>query len=91
MLASLWAARDEGPKEVIVAVPVGAQEAIERLEREADDVVCPYVPPYFYAIGQFYADFGQVSDQEVIEILQAYRQQTKDRERRAIDDWKSEV
>ena len=74
MQASLWAARDEGPKEVIVAVPVGAQDAIERLEREADDVVCPYVPPYFYAIGQFYADFGQVSDQEVIEILQAYWQ-----------------
>jgi predicted phosphoribosyltransferase len=72
MQASLWAARDEAPKEVVVAVPVGAQDAIERLEQDADDVVCPYVPPYFYAIGQFYADFGQVDDQEVIEILQAY-------------------
>jgi putative phosphoribosyl transferase len=75
MQASLWAARDEGPKEVIVAVPVGAQDAIEKLEHEADDVVCPYVPPYFYAIGQFYADFEQVDDPEVIQILQAYRQQ----------------
>lgn len=74
MQASLWAARDEGPKEVIIAVPVGAQDAIERLEHEADDVVCPYVPPYFYAIGQFYADFEQVDDLEVIEILQAYQQ-----------------
>jgi putative phosphoribosyl transferase len=74
MQASLWAARDEAPKEVVIAVPVGAQDAIERLEREADDVVCPYVPPYFYAIGQFYADFGQVDDQEVIEILQAHSQ-----------------
>ena len=74
MQASLWAARDEGPKEVIIAVPVGAQDAIERLEHEADDVVCPYVPPYFYAIGQFYADFGQVDDEEVIEILQARSQ-----------------
>jgi putative phosphoribosyl transferase len=75
MQASLWAARDEAPKEVIVAVPVGAQDAIERLEHEADDVVCPYVPPYFYAIGQFYGDFEQVDDPAVIEILQAYRQQ----------------
>ena len=75
MQASLWAARDEGPKEVVIAVPVGAQDAIEKLEREADDVVCPYVPPYFYAIGQFYADFGQVDDQEVIEILQGYQRQ----------------
>jgi len=74
MQASLWAARDEAPKEVVIAVPVGAQDAIERLEREADDVVCPYVPPYFYAIGQFYADFGQVDDQEVIEILQTHSQ-----------------
>jgi predicted phosphoribosyltransferase len=73
MQASLWAARAETPKEIVVAVPVGAQDAIERLEHEADDVVCPYVPPYFYAIGQFYAEFGQVDDQEVIEILQAYR------------------
>jgi predicted phosphoribosyltransferase len=82
MQASLWAARDEAPKEVVVAVPVGAQDAIERLEREADDVVCPYVPPYFYAIGQFYADFEQVGDQEVIEILQAHRQQTQERRQR---------
>lgn len=73
MQASLWAARDEGPKEIVVAVPVGAQDAIERLQRDADDVICPYVPPYFYAIGQFYVDFGQVDDREVIEILQAYR------------------
>ncbi len=73
MEAALWAARQEGPKEIVIAVPVGAQEAIERLEREADDVVCPYVPPYFYAISQFYADFGQVEDQEVIEILREYR------------------
>jgi len=73
MQASLWAARDEMPKEVVIAVPVGAQDAIEKLEHEADDVVCPYVPPYFYAIGQFYADFGQVDDREVIEILDAHR------------------
>ena len=55
-----------------MAVPVGSQDAIERLEREADAVICPYVPPYFYAIGQFYADFGQVDDVEVIEILQSH-------------------
>lgn len=72
MQASVWAARGEGPKEVIVAVPVGAQDAIERLQREADEVVCPYVPAYFYAIGQFFVDFGQVSDQEVMAILEAH-------------------
>jgi putative phosphoribosyl transferase len=78
MEAALWAARDEGPKEVIVAVPVGAQDAIEGLQREADDVVCPYVPPYFQAIAQFYADFRQVGDEEVIEILRAQSQETRE-------------
>lgn len=74
MQASIWAARGERPGEIIVAVPVGAQEAIARLEHEADRVVCPYVPAYFYAIGQFFEDFGQVDDREVLEILQAYTQ-----------------
>jgi putative phosphoribosyl transferase len=72
MQAALWAARAEGPEEVVVAVPVGAQDAIERLQREADNVICPYVPAYFYAIGQFFEDFGQVDDREVMEILQAH-------------------
>jgi putative phosphoribosyl transferase len=78
--------------DIVLTRKLGAQDAIERLEREADDVVCPYVPPYFYAIGQFYADFGQVDDQEVIEILQAYnrpagdgRQRTEGSERRTAD------
>lgn len=74
MQASVWAARHEGPEQIVVAVPVGARDAIERLEREADEVVCPYMPVYFYAIGQFFVDFGQVSDEEVIEILQAHSQ-----------------
>jgi predicted phosphoribosyltransferase len=72
MQASIWAARDEGPGEIVVAVPVGAQDAIARLEREADSVVCPYIPTYFYAIGQFFESFEQVDDREVMEILQAY-------------------
>ena len=72
MQASIWAAREEQPREVIVAVPVAPGDAVKRLEGEADRVVCPYIPPYFYAIGQFYVDFEQVGDQEVMEILQAH-------------------
>lgn len=72
MQASIWAAREEGPSRIVVAVPVGSQDAIERLQQEADEVVCPYIPEYFYAIGQFFVDFGQVDDEEVMEILQAH-------------------
>lgn len=72
MQASIWAVREEEPGLIVVAAPVGSRDAIERLEREADEVICPYVPEYFYAIGQFYTDFRQVSDEEVLEILRAH-------------------
>jgi len=72
MRASLWAARAEGATEVVVAVPVGAPDAIEMLRDEADQIVCLLVPEYLYAIGQFFLDFRQIDDQEVMDILQAH-------------------
>ena len=72
MRASIWAARAEGAAEVTVAVPVGAPESIEMLREEADQVVCLLVPEYLYAIGQFFLDFRQVDDEEVIGILKAH-------------------
>ena len=79
MQASIWAAREEGPQEIVVAVPVGPLDAIERLKHEADHVVCPYVPRYFYAIGQFYLDFEQVDDRAVMEILAKYNPELGER------------
>lgn len=49
---------------VIVAVPVAPPETLDRLRAEADDVICVETPPSFGAVGQFYDDFGQVSDGE---------------------------
>jgi putative phosphoribosyl transferase len=72
MQASVWAAREERPERIVVAVPVGAEDAIERLSQEVDEVICPRVPEYFHAIGQFFEDFGQVSDEEVMEILRTH-------------------
>jgi predicted phosphoribosyltransferase len=79
MQASIWAAREEGASRIMVAVPVGSRDAIERLARDADEVICPHIPEYFYAIGQFFEDFGQVSDEEVMEILRTHsRKASKD-------------
>jgi len=72
MRASVWAAHAEGAAEMVVAVPVGAPDAIEMLRDEADEVVCLLVPAYLYAIGQFFIDFRQVDDQEVMNILEAH-------------------
>ena len=55
---------------IVIAVPVGPPDTIRALAREADRVVCLSQPEPFYAVGQFYQDFGQVEDDEVIEILQ---------------------
>jgi len=72
MRASIWAARAEGASEVVVAVPVGAPDAIEMLRDEADHIVCLLVPEYLYAIGQFFLDFRQIDDEEVMDVLRAH-------------------
>lgn len=69
MKAALWAARQEHPKMLIAALPVGPQDAIQELSRDADEVLCLRCPSFFGAIGQFYLDFSQVEDEEVLEIL----------------------
>lgn len=65
MLAAVRAVRATGPTRVIVAVPVGPTSVYERLRGEADDVVVAATPRRFEAVGQVFADFGQVSDDEV--------------------------
>ncbi|GFG55063.1 phosphoribosyl transferase [Mycolicibacterium agri] len=69
MLAAVRAVRAARPKKVVVAVPVGPHSACEQLAEEADDVVCATMPPGFEAVGQVYADFHQVTDDEVRELL----------------------
>lgn len=69
MIAALRAVRARKPKRLIAAVGVAPPETLARLRQEADEVVCLEVPEYFYAVGQFFAEFPQVSDQEVIECL----------------------
>jgi putative phosphoribosyl transferase len=69
MLAAVRAVRAAQPASVVVAVPVGPPSACKQLGREADDVVCAMMPTAFEAVGQVYADFHQVSDDEVRELL----------------------
>jgi len=67
--AGVAVARELGASRVVVAVPVGAAEAVEQLAAEADEVVCPLQPPVFGAVSRFYDDFGQVTDAEVVSLL----------------------
>jgi putative phosphoribosyl transferase len=73
MRAALRGIRRAGPKRVVLAVPVAPAETIEDLARETDEVVCVSTPEGFYAIGQFYLDFRQLTDEEVIRLLESAR------------------
>jgi predicted phosphoribosyltransferase len=67
--AAVAVARRLGAARVVVAAPVGATEAVALLRNEADEVVCPVVPPTFGAVSRFYLDFPQTTDDEVVTLL----------------------
>ena len=67
--AALRALRRKGPRRLILAVPVCAPDSAARLRDEADEVVCLVEPTRLYGVGQWYRDFSQVSDEEVIAAL----------------------
>lgn len=67
--AALRAIRMRQPNKLILAVPVGPTDTIEAMREEADEVLCLEIYEEFNAIGTFYGDFRQITDQEVIDIL----------------------
>jgi putative phosphoribosyl transferase len=67
--AACLVARARGASRVILAVPVGSVEGTAALRRTADEVVCLHTPARFSAVGQWYGDFGQVTDEEVTILL----------------------
>lgn len=69
MVAALNAVRAQDPYELIVAVPVAAPDRAAEVRRHCDDLVCLMMPRTFFAIGQFYEDFSQVEDEEVVALL----------------------
>jgi putative phosphoribosyl transferase len=79
MRAAVRALRQAAPARVVVGVPVGAPESCEELRDDADEVVCALSPPGFRAVGEWYRDFRQTTDQEVREALAsaAQRQPTR--------------
>jgi putative phosphoribosyl transferase len=69
MRAAVAAVRKLGPSRVVVAVPVGAASTCEEFEGEADETICAKEPDPFYAVGVWYEDFSETSDDEVRDLL----------------------
>jgi putative phosphoribosyl transferase len=88
--AACRVARALGADRVVLGVPVGPAAVEERFREEADEVICPEQPQVFYAVGQFYADFAQTTDDQVTALMQK-RSEARgavrpDSERHAVDE-----
>jgi putative phosphoribosyl transferase len=70
MQAALWAVRHEKPRKLIAALPVGPEETLTMLSEHADETICLKAPSFFSAISQFYLQFTQVEDEQLLEILE---------------------
>jgi len=69
MRAAASALRRQGPRRLVVAVPVAPAETCRRLRAEVDDLVCTLTPEPFYSVGEWYEDFAQTSDEDVRRLL----------------------
>lgn len=72
-MAAIDTIREEHPSKIVLAVPVASSDTCRFLASKVDKIVCLMKPEIFYAVGQFYMDFSQTTDDEVIEIMRKYR------------------
>jgi len=70
MRAAVASLRRQGPARIVVGVPVGAPGTCAELQEEADEVICARMPEPFYAVGFWYRDFSQTTDEEVHDLLE---------------------
>lgn len=71
LLSTIDMIKHDAPKKIVIAVPVASHQAAEKLSEVADEFVCAWIPALFRSVDEFYADFTQVTDEDVIQILNA--------------------
>jgi erythromycin esterase-like protein/predicted phosphoribosyltransferase len=69
MQAAIEALRQQNPARIVVAVPTASPDTCDEMKKKADDVICAMTPEPFYAVGRWYQDFSQTTDEEVRELL----------------------
>src|SRR5947199_6909516 len=74
MRAAVKALRQRGAAKIVVAVPVGPPDTCHEIEEQADEAICLSTPEFFQAVGQYYEDFSQTSDDDVRELLSSAAQ-----------------
>jgi putative phosphoribosyl transferase len=69
MRVAIHSVKDAGAKKIVLAVPVASPDSLNKIAKEVDETVCLHAPAFFEAVGSFYREFGQTSDDEVIHLL----------------------
>src|SRR2546430_1487123 len=69
MHAAIEALRQQGPERIVVAVPTASPDTCEEMKRRADEVICAITPEPFHAVGRWYQEFSQTTDEEVRQLL----------------------
>ena len=77
LLMTVQMLKKRGPSKIIIAVPVASLNAVQKLSKEVDEVVCVMIPDSFYGVGAFYENFEEVTDNEVIYYLERLRREMK--------------
>jgi putative phosphoribosyl transferase len=85
ILATIRALVAQNPAELILAIPVGPPDTVARLKKEVDELICLSTPRLFWAVGAFYIDFSQTSDEEVKSLLEESQAQEGSSEASAGD------
>jgi putative phosphoribosyl transferase len=77
MRAAVKALRQRGAAKIVVAVPVGPPDTCHEIEEQADETICLSTPEFFQAVGQYYDDFSQTTDEDVRELLGSAAEEQK--------------
>ncbi|MBB6217855.1 putative phosphoribosyltransferase [Anaerosolibacter carboniphilus] len=73
ILAALKAVKKQGASKTVLAVPVGPKDMIEKFKKFVDEIICLHIPDEFYAVGAYYMNFEQVTDEEVFRMMNELR------------------
>lgn len=76
MKAAIQSVKVEGADRIVVAVPVSPPDTFSEIQELVDEIIVLDTPPFFSAVGEFYEDFSQTEDEEVVDLLQQNRQQS---------------
>ncbi|MEA3249917.1 MAG: phosphoribosyltransferase family protein [Patescibacteria group bacterium] len=79
MMAAIKTVRAAGPKRIVVAVPVASSDSVKTIENLVDELIVLETPTMFWAVGAHYSDFGEVNDDEVVELLEREKGQKREK------------